>query len=212
MYSAFKDQVDGARPFQTQRREHNRAAQANVVPMKIERNPGFTITTLIDCIAEIPSFEGIRANAFITAIEKTKKVPAINPLPSIARIASKSKGSNILIHPFSLLLVESSFASSGGLVASADEYVAVSETTGRRGDPFLPVDALNDKNQDPIPRSVTTWLSGRWLTSGRDTSNDPPRAPRDVEIAATGCNLRRRTGSVSSGLATPLVSHSQYMF
>src|SRR5262245_19819653 len=58
--------------------------QATAVPKKTARNSGLIIATLMDCMAPIPSADGRRARAFITAAEKAKKSPAINPQPSAA--------------------------------------------------------------------------------------------------------------------------------
>ena len=56
-------------------------SEISAVPINTPRKIGFWITTLIDCIAAIPSLGGRRLNADIIATEKTKKVPAIqNPI------------------------------------------------------------------------------------------------------------------------------------
>ena len=52
--------------------------------MNAPRNEGFITTTLIDCIAAIPSEEGTRARAFITKLENAKKTPPISADPSSA--------------------------------------------------------------------------------------------------------------------------------
>src|SRR5262245_9928102 len=52
--------------------------------MNTPRNHGFRTTTLIDCIAAMPSAGASRARAFMTKDENAKKTPATSPQPSAA--------------------------------------------------------------------------------------------------------------------------------
>src|SRR5680860_626586 len=71
-----------------------KTTQSTAVPRNVARNTGFGIVTSIDCMAAIPAGAGIRASAFITAVEKAKKIPAISPQPSAAkRVEANSRAS-----------------------------------------------------------------------------------------------------------------------
>ena len=52
--------------------------------MKAARNDGLITTTLIDCIAAMPSEAGRRDRAFITKLENAKKMPPTKADPSKA--------------------------------------------------------------------------------------------------------------------------------
>src|SRR5262245_9631268 len=75
-------------------------AQPAAVPKKTERKSGLRMALLMDCIAAMPPAAGRRARACITATEKAKKSPAINPHPSaVTNVTVNRKPSTIAIMP-----------------------------------------------------------------------------------------------------------------
>src|SRR5215472_5057461 len=75
-------------------------AQPAAVPKKTERKSGLRMAILMDCIAAILPAAGRRARACITATEKAKKSPAINPHPSaVTNVTVNRKSSTIAIKP-----------------------------------------------------------------------------------------------------------------
>jgi hypothetical protein len=57
---------------------------STAVPKNAPRNEGLITTTLIDCIAPIPSAAGTSARAFIMKLENAKKIPPTKAEPSRA--------------------------------------------------------------------------------------------------------------------------------
>src|SRR5262245_40330810 len=75
-------------------------AQPAAVPKKTERKSGLRMALLMDCIAAMPPAAGRRARACITATEKAKKSPAINPHPSaVTNVTVNRKPSTMAIMP-----------------------------------------------------------------------------------------------------------------
>ena len=64
-------------------------------------------TTLIDCIAAIPSADGTRARAFITKLENAKKTPPISADPSSAVVPMSGISEFIVPPPFAVLATRS---------------------------------------------------------------------------------------------------------